>query len=44
MATDLGEMDTATQVQILNEAVWISHRANNLGEGMHPSILYPAMG
>ncbi len=38
------EMDTVTQVQILDEAVFISHNANIFGKGMHPTILSPAMG
>ena len=32
------EMDMATQVQILAEAVYISHSANILGKGMHPTM------
>ena len=32
-------MDTVTQVQILDEAVWISHSANTLEKGMNPTIL-----
>ena len=32
-------MDTATQVQILNEAVCISHNASTLGKAMHGNIL-----
>ena len=31
-------MDMATQVQILDKAVYISHSANTLGEGMNPTI------
>ena len=31
-------MDTATQIQILDKAVCISHSANTLGKGMSPSI------
>ena len=30
-------------VQILDEAVYISHRTNTLGKGMNPTILPPAM-
>ena len=37
-------MDTATQVQILDETDCISHSTNTLGEGMHQIILPPAMG
>ena len=37
-------MDTATRVQILDEAVCISHSDNALGKGMHPTILLLAMG
>ena len=36
-------MDTVTQVQFLDEAVCISHNTN-LGKGMSPTILLPAMG
>ena len=32
-------MDVAIQVQILDEAVCISHRTNTFGKGMHPTIL-----
>ena len=32
-------MDTETQVQILDEAVYISHSANILRKGMNPTIL-----
>ena len=38
------EMDTATRVQILDEADYISHSTNTLGKGMNPIILPPAMG
>ncbi len=38
------EMDTATRVQILDEADCISHSTNTLGKGMNPIILPPAMG
>ena len=37
-------MDTATRVQILDEADCISHGTNTLGKGMNPIILPPAMG
>ena len=33
------EMDTATRVQILDEADSISHSTNTLGKGMNPIIL-----
>ena len=33
-----------TQVQMLDEADSISHNSNNLGKGMNPIILSPAMG
>ena len=33
-----------TRVQILGEAVCISHRANTIGESMHQAILHLAMG
>ena len=36
-------MVTATRVQILNEAVCISHNANTLGEGMKHTIHSQAM-
>ena len=36
-------MDTATRVQILDEADCISHCTNTLGKGMDPIILPPAM-
>ena len=38
------KMDTAMQVQILDEADCISHSTNTLGKGMNPIILPPAMG
>ena len=38
------EMDTATQVQILDETDCFSHSTNTLGKGMNPIILTPAMG
>ena len=34
------EMDLVTWVQILDETVYVSFRANVLGKGMNPSILY----
>ena len=37
-------MNTATRVQILDEADYISHSTNTLGKGMNPIILPPAMG
>ena len=37
-------MDTATRVQILDLTVCTSHITNNLGKGMNPDILLPAMG
>ena len=37
-------MDTATRVQILDDAVCISHRANKLAKDMNPTILPQAMG
>ena len=37
------EMDTTPRVQILIEAVYISHRANTLGKGMNLAILPPAI-
>ena len=40
----LQEMDTATWVQILDEANYIPHSTNTLGKGMNPIILPPAMG
>ena len=39
-----GVMDMATQVQILNKAVYISHSTNTLGKGMNPIVLLSAMG
>ena len=38
------EMDTATRVQILDEADCISHTTNALGKCMNPIILPLAMG
>ena len=37
-------MDTATQVQILDETDCISHSTNSPWKGMNPIILPPAMG
>ena len=37
-------MDTATRVQILDQANCISHNAYTLRKGMNPIILPPAMG
>ena len=37
------EMDTATQVQILDETDCISHSTTTLGKGMNPISLPPAM-
>ena len=37
-------MDMATRIQILDKAIYISHRANTLGQGMNATILPPAMG
>ena len=37
-------MDTAAQVQILDEIDCISHSTNTLGKGMNPIILPLAMG
>ena len=37
-------MDTATRVQILDEADCISYSTNTLGKGMNPVILPPSMG
>ena len=37
-------MDTATQVQKLDETDCISHSTNTFGKGINPIILYPAMG
>ena len=38
------EIDTATRVQIPNEAARNSHSANTIVKGMNPTILSPAMG
>ena len=37
-------MDTVIGVQNLDKAICISHRANILGKGMHPTILLTVMG
>ena len=34
----------ASQVQILNEPVYISHSTNTLGKGMNPAIPPPVIG
>ena len=38
------EMNLATRVQILNEAICILHRTNALEKGTNPTILPSAMG
>ena len=38
------EMDMSTQVQIVDEAVYISHRINVLGKGMNITINPPVKG
>ena len=38
------EMDTETQVQILDKFVYISHSTNTLGKGMNAPILPSAIG
>ena len=38
------KMEMLTGVQILDETVFISHCANNLGKGTNPIILPQAMG
>ena len=40
----VAEMDTTTQVQILDETDCISHSTNTLEKGMNPIILPLAMG
>ena len=37
-------MDMVIWVQILDQAVCISHSANTFGKGMNPIILPPTMG
>ena len=37
-------MDTASQIQILDNVVYISHSINTLGKGMHTTILPSAIG
>ena len=37
-------MDTATRVQILDDAVCISHYANIIGKGMNPTNFPQTMG
>ena len=36
-------MDVAIRVQVLDEAVFISHSANNLGKSVYLTSLSPAM-
>ena len=36
-------MDTLSQIQLLEKAVYISQSANTFGKGINPSILPPAM-
>ena len=38
------DMNTATQVQIPDLAVYFLNSTNSLGEGMNPTILSPAIG
>ena len=38
------ENELVTSVQILANAVYISLCADSLGEGMKPSVLFPAIG
>ena len=40
---NLKEIDTVTQVQVLDKVVRISHSAHALGKGMHQTIFPPAM-
>ena len=37
-------MDMTAQVQILDKAVYISHRANTFEKGMDQTILLPGTG
>ena len=37
-------MNMDTQVQILDEAIYISHSTYTFGQGMNPIILPPVMG
>ena len=37
-------MDMVAQVQIMDEAVYISHSSDTLRKSMYPSILSTAMG
>ena len=37
-------MELVTQIQILDKAVCISFSTNTLREGMHPSVVTPAVG
>ena len=36
-------MDMVTQVEVLDEAICISHGTNTLGKDMNPTILPPGM-
>ena len=38
------EMDTATEIQVLDRVDYFSHSTNTPEEGMNPIILAPAMG
>ena len=38
------ELNTATSVKMLDEAVCISHSGNTIRKGMHPIILPPVKG
>ena len=40
----MSEMNTATCIQILDEAVFISHRANPYWNSINLTILFPATG
>ena len=37
-------MDLMKQIQVLYEAVCISHSANAFVKGMNPTILFPTIG
>ena len=39
----LQEVNSATWIQILNEAVYISHTINTFGKGINQTSLHPAM-
>ena len=43
VAVIIDKVDMAIRVQILNEAVCISHNTNTLEKDMNPIIHYPAM-